>query len=332
MDSIGKLTISSNRLSIVIPSARAFPRKLVEQLLEQIIEGEEILVIQNLPTECQKRWAGLNTQVNKTNTLVLSTDIGAPVRVLKGQIDQGAAAARNLGWRSSRNEDILFLDDDIKVKPDFLSAVRKVTCASPCSISTFRIISTYTTTWSKIVGETLSLDRGPAIISSKNQNLKIENVWMFGTAAAMLASKAVLQATGGFKDLLGAGCVNGGTEDAEFIWHASRHTNIQYYGSISVFHDEATKFLVLSRKMMEYGRAIANLAGLVGGLDGRNYVVEYCNHLEKILRKTEISLLSTKQKSLLRRNVSSAIIETRKVYAESLKKMNSSSILCDGCR
>jgi len=115
---------------------------------------------------------------------------------------------------------------------------------------------------------TVSLDGGAEVRRTGLIPLRLRDAWMFGAGAAMLASRKVLMTTGGFKDKLGAGLRDGGTEDSEFLWNASRHTIIEYCGHIAVLHEGAANVSILARKIREYGRAIGHLDGMSRSVDG----------------------------------------------------------------
>ena len=47
------------KLSIVIPNARSFPQALVWQLQNECLDGDEIMVVQNLSALVSKNWTGI---------------------------------------------------------------------------------------------------------------------------------------------------------------------------------------------------------------------------------------------------------------------------------
>lgn len=334
--------LSNRSISIVIPNARAYPAILVDQLHRQCTENDEIIVVRNSHRSSSNHWVGISyssksslSPGTEADTSILTYSCAvkkAPnVFTIHLQDNMGAAAARNLGWRTAKNNLILFLDDDIMVDDGFLFDIRLYLEHHPfAGVVTFRVNNNSSSRLSPLVKATITLDRGPEIRNTGNTNLKLHNVWMYGAGATMLVDRNVLTATGGFKNLLGAGCKYGGTEDTEFLWHASFHTSIEYCGSISVRHKDASTFYEVARKMNEYGRAIGFLGGMIKNMQGLRYVFGYCSHLERCLyfnnQNFEIEL------NLLKNAVFFAIIETLKVYEYSLTNCPCKNVLCDNCR
>src|SRR5215472_15990985 len=103
-------------LTIVIPNGRVFPSALVAALGSQTLEGDEIRVVQNHRRHAARHWAGANA-----GQAAPAPADHQGVRVLTSEL--GAAAARNVGWRSAANEWIVFLDDDVHVLAGFLAEV-----------------------------------------------------------------------------------------------------------------------------------------------------------------------------------------------------------------
>jgi len=247
--------------------------------------------------------------------------------------DEGAAASRNLGWRTAKNGSVLFLDDDITVDETFLSDVRQYLTRRPIAgVVTFRVLDPPTCKWSSLIEATISLDRGSELYRTDEMSLRLQDVWMYGAGAAMLVNRSVLQATGGFKNQLGAGRKNGGTEDTEFLWHASRHSTVEYHGCITVLHENISNFQNVARKMREYGRAIGHLGGTAKSVDGYRYVSGYCSHLEAATRLNEILCLPTRSLIRVKIAIAVAVSETLQVYMSSLVHSRQTSILSDECR
>lgn len=331
-------------ISIVIPNGRIFPWSLLEQLLTQVSEGDEIIIVRNSAPSYYKNWVGMSSGEDNpallSDRLILSKrfpHISAVAlqscRIISLSGNLGAAAARNLGWCSSKNFVILFLDDDVSIGNRFLEKIRETFNVHGCTgVTTFRVLDApYSDPSASIIATSLSLDRGPSDYHSSTP-LRIKDVWNYGAGAAMLVDRSTLIDTGGFKDRLGAGCPNGGTEDTEFLWHSSRHTSINYRGRISVLHNQSYSFEEIARKMMEYGRAIGNLGGLSITKGGFDYVNGYCSHIREILRKKAFHSLTPYQKNLVRDAVDTAISETQHSYRLSSTLIEPNNILCNACR
>lgn len=333
----------SRRLSIVIPNARTFPDKLVAALKHQTYEGDEILVVRNFGRAVKRRWVGVepvamplpkdNRGIHYNDRMDGRTSCEvAAVRVIDLDEEYGAAAARNRGWREAGNELILFLDDDVLIEEDFLELVRRYVMSQPVAgIVTFRMRTVNPNPWSGVVETTISLDRGEITRVTDGRPILLPDVWMYGAGGAMLASADVLGKTGGFKSRLGAGHRNGGTEDAEFLWHASRHTVVAYCGTIAVRHEDVCTSNGLCRKLREYGRAIGHLGGATKSVAGVRYVCDYCSHILTGVHLRDIPGLRLWTFIRLRAAVVRATCETALAYFESWV-MHSTDLLCDDCR
>ena len=331
-------------MSIVIPNARTFPVKLVTALQHQIEEGDEVLVVSNADRKVTGRWTGIESarrpfiehglaiHHNIRGENPIPTEIGA-VRMIDLKDAHGAAAARNGGWREARNESILFLDDDVLIEEGFLDLVRRyVMSETGAGIVTFRIRGVDPNPWSGVVGTTISLDRGEATRITDGTPVLLPDVWMYGAGGAMLVSRDLLRTTGGFKTGLGAGQRNGGTEDMEFLWHASRHALVAYCGCIAVRHQDVCTSDGLCRKFREYGRAIGHLGGTVKGVAGIQYVYGYCRHILTGVHWRDVPGRRLWTFIRLRAAVIRATCETALAYLESRLTSRGTDVLCNDCR
>jgi len=336
-----RLYICDRRLSIVIPSARTFPRELVKSLQSQTEKTDEILVIRNGSRQALRHWAGIATdqQTASTDGDALLTKHSASLaiaetnstRIIDLQGDYGAAAARNRGWQEASNDSVLFLDDDVAVDDTFLKSVRRHIEGGPgVGVTTFRMRGLNTSPWSSVVESTISLDRGEEIRRSGGIPLQLRNVWMYGAGGAMLATRSLLKVTGGFKHHFGAGRRNGGTEDMEFLWHASRHTSIEYCGTIFVQHDDVCTTEALCRKLREYGRGIGHLGGAAAFVESIYYVCGYCRHIMSGIRLHQVNghYIFFRLKTAAAR----AIFETALVYLSSRITSSDADVFCSVCR
>jgi GT2 family glycosyltransferase len=325
----------------VIPSARLFPLSLMKQLENQAVEGDEILLVKNHPRLAERDWAGISSgrrastkwgvrsDVTRDRTITLRKEV--PIIILHSHC--GAAAARNLGWQRAKNKSILFLDDDITIQKTFLNDVRQHISQRPIAdVVTFRILTKSIPRWFAPIEAAIALDRGARTYDTSGIPLQLASVWTYGAGAAMIIDRGILKETGGFKDQLGAGRRNGGVEDAEFLWHASRHGVVQYHGAVSVLHKVPSSFENLSRKMREYGRAIGNLGGMTGSVEGFRYVSNYCSHLDETRSSIDLLGLSKRNLSLARSAFAAAVSETIHAYRMSLVQSRQRGILCNRCR
>ncbi len=319
-------------ISIVIPNGRAFPTPLVEQITPQLYKGDELIVVQNRSGGGKERWTGLRENEARP---VTDTASSAPydmagnhqfLRLLSSE--SGAARARNVGWRAASNCWIMFLDDDVCIEKNFVARMRDKALSDGASVSTFRLRD-YKVCDGGSIQRLISLDRGGDVRNTQSSPLILSEVWRYGAGAAMLVHRDLLYEIGGFKDRLGAGCKYGGAEDLEFLWHASRHTAVEYDGTVTVSHPVANQYAEVGRKFRQYGRAIACLSGTAKGISSLRTVFNYCFHL---LVGTARATRGTDRISLHLRSLAFlAVEETIRVYLVSLITRRRTGALCDRC-
>lgn len=252
---------------------------------------------------------------------------GPAIRYLSS--DSGAAAARNEGWRQAKNQAIVFLDDDVSVDEDFIGAVRRLRGTASQQLIALRVRSIESNPIGVLVSKTVALDRGPETRRSEGR-LALHDVWRYGNGAAMLVDRQLLSSTGGFKTHFGAGRRNGGAEDIEFIWHASHHGEVAYSPSVAVYHEDAKTIGALSKKVREYGRAIAHL-GAASPPNGRHCVVGYLRHLERNTRICGNLGISKTDAIWLRLSVGMAVLESLWVYLPAKYSNKPAKVLCNHC-
>lgn len=257
-------------LAIVVPNARSFPTALVTDLLEQMAPTDEVVVVSNRARGAGSSWRGVGAGPPARH----SSAFPEGITVMVDQ-DGGAASARNLGWRSTSAPFVVFLDDDVQIPPGFVDRARSAAAgAGEPAVVGFRV--TYLQPRSA-AADLITLDRGGRPRRAAG-GIAVTDAWLFGVGAALMASRGALEATGGFKDHLGAGRRHGGSEDLEFLWHASWHGTLSYAGSVVVEHASPTVAEV-RRKLREYGRAIGRLGGSVGVRPGVELVAGYARNV-----------------------------------------------------
>ncbi len=98
-------------VSIVIPvyETRPWVRRAVESALAQRHEPIEVIVVDDGSTD---------GSIGEIRDLL----VDGRVRLIR-QPNRGVAAARNLGWRASRGDHLLFLDSDDEIAPDLIGAL-----------------------------------------------------------------------------------------------------------------------------------------------------------------------------------------------------------------
>lgn len=264
---------AAEHLSIVIPSARSFPATLVSQLATQLQGADEIIVVCN---ELHSTAHWILEDVPNPNPTPAQVD----ARIFIEHAGRcGAAHARNLGWLRSRHEWVLFLDDDIEVGSGLLPQVREaIRDARGAKVITLRVCSR-PNACIDLINATISLDRGPEIRRTDNREFKLRDAWMLGVGAAVLAQRQLLSEMGGYKGFLGAGLPNGGAEDLELLWHATKHTSMLYRGDISVLHEDVGSPESIATKFVQYGNAIAHVCAHERSWAGLLLVKDYCAHI-----------------------------------------------------
>jgi glycosyltransferase involved in cell wall biosynthesis len=313
-------------LTIVIPNGRIFPSALVAALTSQTLEGDEIRVVQNHRTHAARHWAGVGA----------GDSAPAPaehpgVRVLASAL--GAAAARNVGWRTAANEWVVFVDDDVEVPATFLADVReRLVERSTPRVLTFRVLSTSSDPSIATLSAFVPFDRGPDVFRSPAAPVPLNEAWRYGVGAALAAHRSVLEATGGFKEALGAGRRNGGSEDLELFWHASRHAEVEYRGDIAVEHRPVESVRVQLLKYRQYGRAVAALAGTAKGWDGLRSTFDFCRHMARLTSWSRQASLSGGLLRQVRIVTTLAIAEAARVYVLSLLLRRRRGVRCPQCR
>jgi glycosyltransferase involved in cell wall biosynthesis len=324
--------IKKVQLSVVVPNGREYPYNLIDDLLHQVKIGDEILIITN----------GVQTKKNLSKTFTNEqTSSFQKIRVKNSKIQNvfvshsplGAAAARNKGWSKASNEWILFLDDDIRVSNNLLDMIREfIYFNDKAGLYGLRVKDLDSGhLGSDLFKQTLSLDRGPKTYSTKGKPLRLYDTWRFGVGAALLVNKKVLLDTGGFKDWLGTGRPFGGSEDLEFIWHASFHKEVAYIGNITVLHRNPNNIPQVCLKMLQYGQALGALGGVVQGNEGLRLVINYCMHLRRVTQGVQLPNIS--RFNLLRVRLSSwfAIYKTLYTFVIFRLKKSARKIRCNFC-
>jgi GT2 family glycosyltransferase len=313
-------------LTIVIPNGRVFPSALVAALGSQMREGDEIRVVQNHRRHAARHWVGAGAGEGAP---ALTDD--SRVRLLTSGL--GAAAARNVGWRTAVNEWIVFVDDDVEAPAGFLAQVReRIVERSTPRVLTFRVRSTSGDPSIDTLSALVPLDRGPGVFRTPAEPVALNDMWQYGVGAAMAAHRSVLEATGGFKEALGAGRRNGGAEDWELLWHASRHSEVEYRGDVAVDHRPVESVRVQLVKFRQYGRAMAALAGTAKSRDGLTTMLHLCRHMARLTgwcRKAGLPVGVLRQ---VRIGTTLVIVETARVYLLSLLLRRPDGVRCVMCR
>lgn len=326
-------------LSIIIPSGRDSRRDLLESLLSQVAKEDEIIVVNDSP--CQNRSWTFGKSKTETRSAVTEQQnshsanwdmLGSQIRVQHSR--GGASVARNIGWRVATNDWVLFLDDDVEVQRGFLQSVREsIRRNSDSDLVGFRIVSPPPETgWERMGEETLTLDRGPEQRTNDSPPVRIQNVWMYGAGAALAVDHSLLERMNGFKDQLGAGRPYGGTEDTEFLWHASHHGIISYDGTVSVLHGHPSTLEEWRSKLIDYGRGVGFLAGVINTQDAVEYAAGFCNFIRDSLETPAYTALPQHEQSLAKESIDTAVTETIRTLNFSRESVTSPVVCYKGCR
>lgn len=304
-------------LSVVIPSGRELPKDLVESLRSQLEKRDEIIVVNDAPWQ-NRSWSFEESTTDWRRTA--TTRHTSPENSLERSSTQiqvqpsqgGASVARNVGWNTATNDWILFLDDDVIVDNEFLQSVRNSLEHHPNSdVVGFRVVSSATeTSWQRIGEETLTLDRGPEQRTNEDSPIRIQNTWLYGAGAALAVNRSLLEAMNGFKPQLGAGRPYGGTEDTEFLWHASHHGTISYDGTVSVSHPLPRTFEGWRGKLVDYGQCVGHLAGLVDTQDATAYAAGFCYFIRDSIDTPAFSALPQHEHPRVQSSINAAVTET----------------------
>jgi glycosyltransferase involved in cell wall biosynthesis len=180
-------------LSVVVPS-RDRPERLRDALAalrESLGDGDELIVVDSASSD-----AGGTAQVAE----------GAGARLIRA--GPGASAARNLGWRAARHDDIGFVDDDVRVDPAWATAMVTALAEHPDAA----FITGRTDVGDAIGTMTVAVkdDMLPAVIDRTSRGV-------LGHSANLVVRRSALVAVGGFDESLGAGARWRAAEDTDLF-------------------------------------------------------------------------------------------------------------------
>lgn len=218
-------------VSVVVPTHNrsALLGRLLQSLLEQDHPNFEIIVVDD---------ASDDDTVDVLRELGFGDGPGR-LRAVRLMENNGAGAARNVGWKLARAPLIAFIDDDCVATPSWL----RMLCSG---VASGTIVQGRTTP---------AGDLRSAGIWAKSQH--ITKLTMRFETCNLLMPKAILEETGGFDERFGFG----GGEDTDLGWRALER------GATAVFaHDAHALHVVWDRTFREHlrdRRRWASLALLV---------------------------------------------------------------------
>lgn len=330
----------ADAISVVIPNARGFPATLVKRLLEQMGDDDELYLIED-DTWTSDRWnlgsAGDTTSSPHDSDSDVCLEFFDDDRFDKRETtgNGGGAEARNIGWRAATNDVVLFLNDDLYVPDGFIADVRASIDAHPSADILCYRVSRFQdpNPWIMLSKRTVSLDRGGAFKTTRGAPLSIDEVRDYGTGAALLADRTILEETGGYKDELGPGRPHGGTDDIEILWHVSLHGGtISYIGDLEVQHPVPESFEEWERKLEDYASAVGHLAGAVGTEAAADWARSYKDILRKTSQNEVESILPRTYHREARRVINDAIQTIDYRYKQASRRDLDTIYLCSDCR
>lgn len=122
----------------------------------------------------------------------------------------GLSVARNAGWRAAPTELVAFIDDDVRVAPDWAE------CAAT-ALREFAEVG-FVTGWVGVPSEQVGGHRPVAVADDESpRSLDRWSTGSWGHGANMATRRSVLAQVDGFDDLLGAGSAFPGAEDYDFF-------------------------------------------------------------------------------------------------------------------
>jgi glycosyltransferase involved in cell wall biosynthesis len=120
---------------------------------------------------------------------------------------RGASLARNNGWRAAKHDVIAFIDDDVRVKPEWASAAAKVFTGLDIAFVTGRIDEATTSHVPALAQKT----------ETTAVTLDPDMDGVIGHSANLIVRREALRGIGGFDELLGAGAYFRAAEDIDLF-------------------------------------------------------------------------------------------------------------------
>jgi len=328
-------------ISVVIPSARQYPASLIDDLLTQTRQGDEILLV-NDDTHSSANWTlGSETTDGgdrdpEPDDSPSETGAGTEherLSVLQTAGRGGGAQARNVGWRASSTEWVLFVNDDMQVSPGLIESIRaSIEENRRADVVSFRVTSRADDPITRLSDMTVSLDRGPDPRETSGSPLDLDQVRNYGVGAALLTSREILEETGGYKDELGPGRPLGGTDDIEFLWHVSHHDgSIAYDPSVVFYHRSPGSLEEWQGKLEDYARTVGYLTGVVGTAGAERWATGYCEILESVHETESFGTIPADLQPRAKRALSEASETIRDFFDGSPVDEAGPELLCGAC-
>lgn len=242
-------------LSIVIATC-ADPSRVVDCLESVLASGDEeldLIVVENRPP---------GTLVKDAIEARFPRD--PRIRLVEEE-RRGLSSARNAGLAVARGELIGFIDDDVRIDPEWISAIRSAFAASPAvACVTGLILPLEFETPAQLLDErfanygkgfvkrTYSLNVQPP-----DQPLFPYSAGHFGSGANMAFRTEALRRLGGFDPALGTGTPARGGEDLDICVRVLQAgQSLAYDPAAIVWHRHPETFAHVRRQVFDYGVAL----------------------------------------------------------------------------
>jgi glycosyltransferase involved in cell wall biosynthesis len=242
-------------ISVVI-ATRNRPETLastVQDLRDSGYPAFEIIIVDNAPSD------------DATREMVTSTSrADSRVRYLR-EDRKGVSWARNLGLAAASADIVAFLDDDLKVDPNWLHAIATAftTADNVGCVSGMILPLEMETTAQHFIeeygGYCKGFERATYDMGANRPNHPLFPfaAGMFGSGANLAFRTAFFREIGGFDPAVGAGTPALGGEDLAAMFHiiASGHSLV-YEPAAIVRHRHYRKYEALQRQMFSYGAGL----------------------------------------------------------------------------
>lgn len=191
------------------------------------------------------------------------------LRVIRGP-RRGLSHARNLGWRATAAETVVFLDDDCLPDPDWAEELERALAAHPEAA----FISGFVGEHQPPPGDYVPVTVSPVIREGLKRG-RWTKPWDIGFTLCMAIRRQTLEALGGFDERLGPGVAEfPSSEDMDFNYRFLKTGGVAYVTPrIRAMHHQWRSKAELPRHFRGYAAGVAGFAmkhlrsgDVVGGL------------------------------------------------------------------
>jgi len=224
-------------ISVVVPYAGGL--ELLEGQLAALIDGQDFAGDYEVVVSVNSAHCELSQEAVEAGGSP-SFD-GSRVRFVPSHAAPGPSGARNVGWRASRGDLVLFCDADDQVDGSWITQMVAALAESPVvgGRLEYRLLNQATRFWDGHVASNLPV---------KFQHLP------FAPSCNLGVRREVLVATGGFDQSLRTG------EDIDFCWRAAYAGFTTAFAPAALVHYRLrTKWRAVWRQGFNYGRSDAAL-------------------------------------------------------------------------